>query len=115
MFILSFAKNKVFDKKIFLFISVSVLMFITGCAITPSPFNETNIDKLRIGMSSTEVRTIFGSPNEVSTGVCGSATASGAWVCETWKYRISGSYQSNSFVFSVKDDVKLLNSWNVKR
>lgn len=115
MFILSFAKNKVFDKKIFLFIVVSVLMFITGCAITPSPFNETNIDKLRIGMSSTEVRSIFGSPNEVSTGVCGSATESGAWVCETWKYRISGSHQSNSFVFSVKDEVKLLNSWNVKR
>ena len=90
-------------------------MFIVGCAITPSPFNETNIDKLRIGMPSTEVRAVFGSPNEVSTGVCGSATASGAWVCETWKYRISGSYQTNSFVFSIKDNIKLLNSWNVKR
>ena len=91
-----------------------ILGLVVSCAIT-SAFNEENIDKLRIGMSSTEVREIFGAPNEVSVSTCGGATAGGAWTCETWKYRSSSSYKTNNFVFSVDKGTKLLNSWDVKR
>ena len=97
-----------------IFISITAIIF-TGCAFTPASFNEANIDKLRIGMSATEVRTTFGAPSEVRTAVCGANTASGTWICETWKYPTSNAYRTNDFVFSVKDDVKVLNSWNVRR
>jgi hypothetical protein len=93
--------------------SIFLAMLIAGCAITSS-FNEENIDKLRIGMTATEVREMFGAPNQVSVSTCGGATASGAWICETWKYRTS-SYRTNDFVFSVKQDSKVLNSWDVRR
>jgi hypothetical protein len=93
-------------------IYIGLVLLLTGCA---TAFTETNIDKLRIGMTSTEVREIFGAPNEISTAVCGANTTSGSWVCETWKYRNSGSYQTNNFTFSVKTDVKTLNDWHVRR
>ena len=96
------------------FISVIFVAIIAGCAITPSSFTEQNIDRLRIGMTASEVKVMFGAPNEVSTGVCGGATSSGAWICETWKYR-TRSYRTNNFTFSVKQDVKTLNSWDVTR
>jgi hypothetical protein len=95
--------------------ALGLTAFITGCAFTPSSFNEANIDSLRIGMSSTEVREMFGAPNEVSVATCGGATAGGAWTCETWKYRTSSSYRTNNFVFSVQQNTKLLNSWDIKR
>ena len=97
------------------FINATLLALITGCALAPSSFNEANIDKLRIGIPASEVRELFGAPNEVSTSVCGGATAGGSWICETWKYRSYSSYKTNNFVFSVKQDVKVLNSWDVKR
>lgn len=99
--------------KLFLFL-LPLLSLVVSCAIT-SAFNEENIDKLKIGMTSTEVREIFGAPNEVSVSTCGAATAGGAWTCETWKYRSSSSYKTNNFVFSVDKGTKLLNSWDVKR
>jgi len=97
-----------------LYITTFVTSLLVGCAVTLTNFTEANIDKLRIGMNATEVREIFGAPNEVSTAVCGGATSSGTWVCETWKYK-TNSYSMNSFVFSVQQNVKLLNSWDVKR
>ena len=97
-----------------IFISIAVMIF-TGCAFTPSSFNEVNIDKLRIRMSASEVRAMFGAPSEVQTAVCGGGTAGGSWVCETWKYPTSNIYSTNDFVFSVKDDGKFLNNWNVRR
>jgi hypothetical protein len=97
-----------------------LVAFISSCAFTPASFNETNfnetnIDKLRIGMSATEVRAMFGAPSEVRTDVCGGNTAGGSWVCETWKYPTSKAYRTNDFVFSVKDDGKYLNNWSVRR
>jgi hypothetical protein len=101
-----------FNKKL---LSLLAIMFVVGCAFTPSSFNEANIDKLRIGMPATEVRAMFGSPSEVRTAVCGGNTASGTWICETWKYPTSNAYRTNDFVFSVKEDGKFLNNWNVRR
>ncbi len=89
-----------------------VVISIAGCA---TEFTEPKIDKLRIGMSSGEVREMFGAPNEVRSAVCGSATASGQWICETWTYKNPITDGRNDFTFSVKQDSKVLNSWNVKR
>lgn len=96
------------------------LLNLSGCAeiqspLKPSPFSEANIDKLSVGMSSSEVRLIFGAPNEVRTAVCGAATGK-PWNCETWKYQLrSNSYMSNRFTFSVDGKNKYLNDWDVKR
>ncbi len=96
------------------------LLNLSGCAeiqspLKPSPFSEANIDKLSVGMSSSEVRQIFGAPNEVRTAVCGAATGK-PWNCETWRYQLrSNSYMSNRFTFSVDGKNKYLNDWDVKR
>ena len=80
-----------------------------GCA---TQFNESNTEKLRIGMLANEVREIFGSPDQISSAVCGGSTTGGQWICETWKYdTFSGR---NDFTFSVKQEGKFLNNWNVK-
>lgn len=96
-------------------ISLFLAIFLAGCAYSSASFNEANIDKLRIGMSSAEVRSIFGAPSEVRTAVCGANTAGGTWVCETWKYSTFNAYITNDFVFNVKEDGKFLNNWNVRR
>jgi hypothetical protein len=96
------------------FISIIFVVLIAGCALTPSAFTETNIDRLRIGMTASEVKEMFGAPNEVSTSVCGGATSGGTWICETWKYR-TRTYKTNNFTFAVKQDVKTLNNWDVTR
>lgn len=90
------------------------LLFVTvnlmGCA---TQFTEANIDSLRIGMPSSEIKEMFGSPTQVRSSVCGSATTKGAWICETWTYEsFSGT---NKFTFSVKPDGKTLNDWTVKK
>ncbi len=94
------------------FIPLLLTLILLGCA---SPFTDVNVEKLRIGMPAIEVREMFGSPNEVSTSVCGSATPSGQWICETWTYRNPNTYRSSRFTFSVKQDEKTLNSWDVKK
>jgi hypothetical protein len=108
-----------------------LLAGVTGCAgtssgpsawssmsLTPSPsspFNEANIDRLRVGMSSSEVREMFGAPDEVNTAVCGPDAAS-HWICETWKYPSrSNKYIKNSVTFDVRSEEKRLNNWNIKR
>lgn len=91
---------------------IGLVVLLTGCA---SPFTQEKIDKLQIGMPASEVREMFGPANEVRTSVCGGATASGQWICETWTYRDSSTYRSSTFMFSVKQDEKTLNSWDVKR
>lgn len=105
-------QTRVLNKSLHL-IAVILMVFITGCAdlVKPSPFSETNIDRLCIGMHATEVRELFGVPNEVRTLTCGGATSK-TWICETWTYR-SVRYKTNDFTFSVEGGYKLLNNWNV--
>lgn len=87
-----------------------VAIALYGCA---TQFTSQNIDALRIGMSSSDVREMFGSPGSVRSSVCGTATPKGGWVCETWSYEsMSGT---NKFTFSVKPDGKFLNDWNVHK
>lgn len=100
--------------------TISIALFIAGCAFTPSSFNQSNIDRLYVGMSATSIRQIFGAPDEVSSATCGAKSASGAWVCETWKYRTSNSYINNEFTFAVDTKVpgidgKTLNNWSIRK
>ena len=106
-------------KKLF----IIFIFLLTGC-VTTSTFNQESIDKLYVGMSATSVRQIFGIPNDVSLGTCGSNTASGSWTCETWSYRTtdvwSGRTMRSSFTFSVDNQVqgnngKKLNNCDIKR
>jgi hypothetical protein len=99
-------------KQITILFFCGFLIALVGCA---TAFTEANFDKLRTGMAASEVRQIFGAPNEISSSVCGGATASGQWVCETWKYKNPITDKVSDFTFSVKQDEKTLNSWNVKR
>lgn len=97
-------------KRIYFVITAVVVSNLMGCA---TQFSESNINSLYIGMSSNVVREIFGVPSGFSSSVCGSATPSGAWICEKWKYEtLSGT---NEFTFSVKPEGKFLNSWNINR
>lgn len=88
------------------FISINLL----GCA---TQFTEASIESLRIGMPSTEIKEMFGSPNRVRSSVCGASTPKGAWVCETWTYETMRG--TNNFTFSVKPEGRFLNDWTVNK
>lgn len=112
--------TKISCEKVAITIGVILALQLSGCAeihesLKPTPFTEANIDKLRVGMSASEIREIFGAPNEVRTAVCGTATGK-PWNCETWKYQLrSNSYMTNKFTFSVHENNKYLNDWDIKR
>ncbi len=89
------------------------VVLLQGCA-SITGFTEENINRLRVGMLSTEIREMFGAPDRISSGVCGAATGN-TWTCETWKYRKYGSYRTDDFTFSVKGEMKLLNNWDVSK
>jgi hypothetical protein len=93
-----------------LLIISAATFFISGCA---TQFTETNIEKLRIGLSANEVKEMFGSPGKVSSSVCGSATPTGSWICEKWRYETWSGI--NEFTFAVRSEGKFLNSWIVNR
>ena len=97
-------------KHIYSLLMMFAVINLFGCA---TQFTETNVDSLHIGMSSTQVKEIFGSPGRVSSSVCGTTTPKGAWVCETWVYE--GMRGTNKFTFSVKPEGKFLNDWNVNK
>ena len=94
------------------FLLLTLCLVLSSCATS---FNEENFNKLKIGMPASEIRQIFGAPNEVSTTVCGGQTTGGKWDCETWKYQNPITDKISSFTFSVNQDIKTLNNWNVKR
>ncbi len=91
-----------------------LLIFQVG-AMAASAFNEENIDRIQMRMPASEVKALFGPADEVDSAVCGGSTKGGSWVCETWRYKITGSPFTNDFVFAVDKNGKLLNSWSVKR
>lgn len=96
-----------------LFYIAALVSLLQGCA-SLTGFTQENIDRLRVGMSSTEIREMFGTPDRVSSGVCGASTGK-TWTCETWKYKQYGSYRTNNFTFSVREGAKLLNNWDVSK
>lgn len=97
-------------KYIYTLLTLLASINLLGCA---TQFSEASVEALRIGMPSTEIKDMFGSPSRVRSSVCGSSTASGAWVCETWTYETMRG--TNRFTFSVKPDGKFLNDWTVNK
>jgi hypothetical protein len=88
-----------------------IILLLQGCSALN--FTQQNIDRLHIGMSSTEVRDMFDAPDRVRVTTCGGNTSK-PWTCEIWQYK-TGSSPTNDFYFSVEGDIKLLNSWSVSK
>jgi hypothetical protein len=97
-------------KKKDLVLAVFILL-LQGCSTLN--FTQQNIDRLHIGMSSSEVRNMFDAPDRVRVTTCGGKT-SNPWTCEIWEYK-TGSYRTNDFYFSVEGGNKLLTSWSVSK
>jgi hypothetical protein len=88
-------------------------IFLTGCAgvSTSSPFTQTNIDKLRAGMTTTEVRQIFGPPNESRNFSLGTGKS-----CEILIYRHERLMIADfNFCTSDISTIPVLDRWNVRR
>jgi hypothetical protein len=68
--------------------------------------------KVRQGISSDEVLTLFGEPKSIRSGICGRAP--NQWACTTWKYGDS-PYDNASFTFSGQHGSYRLNNFNVDR
>ena len=93
------------------FVLAVVILLLQGCSSLK--FTQQNIDRLHIGMSSSEVRDMFEAPDRVRVTTCGGSTSK-PWTCEIWEYKTS-NYRTNDFYFSMEGDNKRLNSWNVSR
>ena len=92
-----------------------VSISLTGCATSitsPSAFSNENIMKLQQGMSSDDIMTLFGEPQDVRVAVCGMPP--NTWTCTSWEYE--GFFdESASFTFSGKPDALVLNDFSIDR
>lgn len=90
-----------------------VYVFLIGCAgvTTTSPFTQANIDKLRVGMTTTEVRQIFGPPDESKNFSLGTGRS-----CEILVYRHERRMIADfNFCTSDISTIPVLDRWNVRR
>jgi len=91
-------------------IIVLVFIIMSGCAVN-SPFTQTNIDRLRVGMTTTEVRQIFGSPDESKNFSLGANKS-----CEILIYRHERRMIADfNFCTSDISTIPVLDRWNVRR
>jgi len=98
--------NSTYLTKTILFIFV----FLIGCA-TSSPFIQVNIDKLRVGMTTTEVRQLFGPPDESKNFSLGAGKS-----CEILIYRHERRMIADfNFCTSDTSTIPVLDRWNVRR
>lgn len=94
------------------------LALISACATTqfsnlPTSFNNENILKIKQGMSSKEILSMFGPPKNVAQAVCGSETGK-TWTCTTWEYG-KFPYDRASFTFGGDAPNLFLNNFKVDR
>jgi len=96
--------------RVYTFLAVTLLAcaLLTAC----STFSTENIMKVHAGMSSNEIRSMFGDPTNVSTSVCGKPPR--VWTCTTWEYQES-PYSRASFTFADVRGSLRLNNFNVDR
>ena len=85
-------------------------------------FTSTNVMKLRIGMTTTEVVALFGAPDRIERSTCGGKTPSGPWPCIMWEYDVEQSYdgglatmKTNTVTFDANFDPPKLNNWTIER
>lgn len=93
-----------------------LLGLIAGCDTAPlssSKFTMENIERLRVGMPSEEVKVLLGNPSEIDRRTCGTSTET-PWSCEMWNYKKS-NYKTDRLTFQIVGDTKLLNNWSVSR
>jgi len=95
--------------KINLLITVSIfsLLLLSSCYSTR--FTSDNVMKLKVGMTSFEVLTIFGKPMKTSATTCGSSS-NNPWSCIIWYY---GDYKPMFIFQQGENGVLYLNSWNM--
>lgn len=97
-------------------LSLLLIGWLAGCdtaPLLPSKFTMENIERLRVGMTSEEVKTLFGNPSEIDRRTCGTSTEA-PWNCEMWSYK-KPNYKTDRMTFQVLGDMKLLNNWSVSR
>jgi hypothetical protein len=118
-----------FKTTIYISVKLAVLsIFLLGCASTyqytypgHKTFTEDNISKLSVGMSSEEIRTIFGDPDEVYTAEFGQNTDE-VWTGKVWLYfteldtqlKYAKRYKKNMFVFYPPEGEMTLNHWKIE-
>ncbi len=88
-------------------------------------FTQANLAQVHVGMSASEVRALFGNPDEIYIGRFGSAVGE-EWRGQVWIYftekdsrlRRVKRYRKNVFVFypaQGSDDELRLNHWEMER
>lgn len=95
--------------KINILIKISIISFLFLSSCYSAKFTTDNVLKLKVGMTSTEVISIFGKPMKTSATTCGTATDK-PWTCIIWYY---GEYTPMLTFQQGPDDVLYLNSWNM--
>jgi hypothetical protein len=89
-----------------------VSLTLSSCSTLPETFSTENVMKIHQGMSSDEILSMFGKPNNIRVAVCGESPNN--WNCTTWKYgELSGD--NASFTFSGRYDSLKLNDFNVDK
>lgn len=92
---------------------VSLSLASCSAALTsPSAFTNENVMKLHQGMSSDDILTLFGKPQNISVSVCG--TPPNQWTCTMWEYEGFFDERAN-FTFAGEHDSLILNNFNVDR
>ena len=105
-----------------------ILILLQGCATTyryyykPNPsFTEENVGKLHVGMTPSEVESVFGKPNEEYTTEFGEKTSK-KWTGKVWVYftekddnlKYAKRYKKNTLVFHQSDRALKLNHWDIE-
>jgi len=102
-------------------IAIFVLCFsVISCSTTyyaPPPrkhpgFTQDNVLKLKTGMTTNEVISLFGKPDKTSVHTYGHQTYSGEWQGLEYNY-VFNYVISNRLVFNLAYDPPLLNHWDV--
>ncbi len=106
------------------------IFFLSGCAVPynyPSypghkTFIGTNMSQLHVGMTASQLRTIFGAPDQTYDAVFGENVGE-AWTGQVWLYfteidptfKHVKRYKKNTFVFYRSGGQELLNHWNIEK
>lgn len=111
-------------RRVVLFVMTVMLMAACTYAVSGRnlTFTSSNVMKLKVGMTTNEVTTIFGAPDRMRSTTCGSRTTSGSWSCLVWEYDVEKSSdgfveetKTNTLTFNNEYSPPRLNHWDIKR
>ena len=85
-------------------------------------FTSDNVMRLKVGMTTDEVITLFRRPNRIERSTCGGKTPGGPWPCIVWEYDVEESSdgyvttrKTNTLTFNGNYDPPRLNDWTIER